>query len=559
MAQPNNNMDNICNSGLVIAAGTYDGVLAGWEFQAPTITHKDRTTTTTADRDGSDDESELEKVETTRRVNNRQAKKKLVLIFATAIHDGSIRSLCMAGSPGGGGDGGGSDGRNHANDGAAVEGPGSLLSTGYDETLKTHDWHKRMTSSGEVRTPSDFGTPVVSAFAPPAPARSTHCLVGFAGTNDSGGTGAVGGGNGNSGNGGKLCIYKKRDWSVQHVLSGHDGGVGALAVHPTGKLALSGGTSDGKLKLWDLTKGRLAFCHKLEPSRTMGGKPRYDPVTSLVWSPDDDGAHYALSYGSHVTVRDVATGRALLDVELLSRVHQVALLSGPEGLFVAAACNDGSLPVLAVEELDEGNDEQRRAIMAIEPVDSHLAREERFKCIQRVRDYYVVTANSAGVVSLMNLQGAVNMITYGEDQEEEEGEDQVEGDSDVDEEQDESDDGETELAVDIVESVRLGTGARITCLTAWCKNRNDAESVKVDNPPTIQEEQSNEENQPAEKRIPGHDKKRKQDGKDSGSMGAETVKRARLLVEKAKKLARKKEKSKKKNKKKQVKEGVIRI
>lgn len=46
-------------------------------------------------------------------------------------------------------------------------------------------------------------------------------------------------------------------------------------------------------------------------------------------------------------------------------------------------------------------------------------------------------------------------------------------DSDDDSEsvmQEESDEGDdTELAVDIIESVGLGTGARITCLAAWCK------------------------------------------------------------------------------------------
>ncbi|KAL3918073.1 MAG: hypothetical protein SGILL_004412, partial [Bacillariaceae sp.] len=200
----------IQDSGLVIAAGTYDGVLAGWEFQ--------RSSTTTA-------------------AGNDDKPKSLALTFATAVHDGSIRSLCIAGN-------------------AKATEPGPLLSSGYDESLKTHDWHKRLTSSGEIRTPSDFGTPVCSAFAPPT-SHSTHCIGGFSD--------------------GKICIYKKRDWSDQHVLAGHDGGVGALAVHPTGKMALSGGVTDGKLKLWDLTKGRLAFVNKIAPASTRGGKAKYDP------------------------------------------------------------------------------------------------------------------------------------------------------------------------------------------------------------------------------------------------------------------------------------------
>ncbi|KAL3912722.1 MAG: hypothetical protein SGILL_006773, partial [Bacillariaceae sp.] len=381
----------IQDAGLVIAAGTYDGVLAGWEFQSGATTKNNSSS-----------------------VEGKDPKKKLALTFATGVHDGSIRSLCIAGN---------------------IKGnePGALLSSGYDESLKTHDWHKRLTSSGEIRTPSDFGTPVCTAFAPPT-SHSTHCIVGFSD--------------------GKICIYKKRDWSVQHVLAGHEGGVGALAVHPTGKMALSGGVTDGKLKLWDLTKGRLAFVNKIEPASTRGGKAKYDPVSSVVWS--SDGEFYSVSHGPHVTVREVASGKTLLDVDMPSRVNQTVLMAGPEGLFVAAACNDGSLPVLAVEDSE---DESRRAIMAIEPVESHLAREERFKCIHGVRDYMVVTANSAGVVSLMDLRGAINMILPNNAQE---GDDEDSDEISEDDDSNSDGDDDLELAVDIIESVRLGTGARIT-------------------------------------------------------------------------------------------------
>jgi len=453
-------MASIYSSGLVIAAGTYDGVLAGWEF--------------------------AEQIKSSTSMTN---VRPLTLSFATAVHEGSVRSLCMAGN-------------------ANENEPGALLSCGYDETLKTHDWNKRQTSSGEVRTPAGFGTPICSAFAPPT-GHSTHCVVGFSSD-------------------GKICIYKKRDWSVQHVLAGHNGGIGTLAVHPTGKLALSGGVTDGKLKLWDLTKGRLSFVNKINPVSTIGGRARYDPITSVIWS--EGGDFYAFSHGSHITVRDVATGKSLLDVEMPSRVNQVALVSGPEGLFVAAACNDGSLPVLAVEENEE---ESRKAIMAIEPVDSHLAREERFKCIQSVRDYYVVTANSAGVVSLMNLQGAINMMMSGS---EEENENSL-SDDDESEEQESDGGDDTELAVDIVESVRLGTGARITCLAAWCKTKEiqikEAEEQEVI-------DKIKKENEPAVKQSAYKRKFSKADE----FMDADAVKKARSLVKKAKKLKSKREKKK---------------
>ena len=174
--------------------------------------------------------------------------------------------------------------------------------------------------------------------------------------------------------------------------------------------------------------------------------------------------------------------------------------------------------------------------MAIEPVESHLAREERFKCIQSVRDYMVITANSAGVVSLMDLRGAVNMISVDDSDDD----DASSRDNSESNDDDPDEDDEMELAVDIIESVRLGTGARITCLAAWCKSTecqlqqpsNESERISTKKP------KKSEEKRDASKR--------KHEGNGEETMDAETVKKARALVEKAKKLKSKRDKKKKK-------------
>jgi protein MAK11 len=461
-------------SKVVVTVGTYDGVLAGWELQ--------------------------------------QQNKKLEISFATPVHGGSVRSLCLASS-------------HNSNI------PGSLLSTGYDEMLKTHDWKKRLTSSGEVRTPTDFGTPVCASFAPPHSEPSTHCLVGFSG--------------------GKLVIYKKRDWSVQHVLAGHVGGVASLAVHPSGKLALSGGTSDGKLKLWDLTKGRLSYVTKIIPSTTTGRTraASLDPVVSLVWS--QDGSMYAYCHGAHISVRDVATGGDCCDVELPSRVNQVALLQGTEGTFVAAACNDGSLPVLAVEtggDQDPQEPETRRAIMAIEPVDSLVAGEERYKCIQTLSGYYVVTANSAGVVSIMNLEGAIRMI-MSDDDNNQEGTANPAGSDDESDEDDEDDQqsGEEELAVDIIDAVQLGSGARITCLVAWACDAEDDDGEEENDEAVDKEATPGKASSSKQATAASNEKKRKFGGRrQDWEMDPAEVEKARALVAKAKKMQKRKESKKRK-------------
>mmetsp|Transcript_8474 Transcript_8474/g.11163 ORF Transcript_8474/g.11163 Transcript_8474/m.11163 type:complete len:498 (+) Transcript_8474:99-1592(+) len=477
-------------SKVVVAVGTYDGVLAGWEL-------------------------------------NANEKKKFKIAFATPVHEGSVRSIVMAQRH--------TEQHSSSKDEIPSSGdttsfdqqqPGSLLSCGYDEVLRTHDFTKRLNSSGEVRTPAEFGTPVCSAFAPPMclihdnksdespPQGSTHCLVGFTE--------------------GKLVIYKKRDWSVQHVLAGHEGGVACIAVHPSGKMALTGGESDGKLKLWDLTKGRLSFVSKIKPAQAKGGKTQYEAVANIVWITTDNGEHaYAFCYGNHITVRDVAGGTDLLDVDLPSKVNQVCFLKVDEGLFVAAACNDGSLPVLAVENTDS---EERRAIMAIEPVDGPVAGEERFKCIQSLVEGHVVTANSAGVVSLMDLRGAIRMMMADREEPSDDDDDAKEKGAETQDSDEES--AEEDLAVDIIDAVQLGTGARVTVLAAWCcvqseTNQSD-ESSDSDNEEDIsveapKENKLSKDEENAKKRSrPLEDRK--------VTIDDDALQRARALVKSAKKI-----------------------
>ena len=433
---------------IFIAAGTYDGVLAGYEWS--------------------------------------QHSNKLQLICAVPTHNGSVRDLTVT-SP-----------------------SNRLVSTGYDETLKLHDFSKHVTNTGEIRTPADFGTPMSIQFAPPTN-HPTHCLVGF----------------GSSLNpdhpGGKLVIYKKRDWSIQHVLAGHEGGISCMAVHPSGKLALTGGLSDGKLKVWDLEKGRLAYSTSVVKSvqSVVDGRKHYESISSIVWRANHTDC-YAFCHGNHTTVRDVDSGKDLLDVELPSRVNQICLLDVSEGLYVAAACNDGSLPVLAIED---DPSEERRAIMAIEPVDGAIAKEERFKCIHAVRDALVAVAASSGVVSLYDLSGAIGMISapHGDDDSQADSDDE-----DKEKPRNESDDEEEEeLAVEILDSVPLGTGARITCLAAWSSTEEDPSPVPQE---PVKAEPSNKKQRRTKEVV----------------MDSAAIEKARALVTKAKKIQKKKKRSKQK-------------
>ena len=57
---------------------------------------------------------------------------------------------------------------------------------------------------------------------------------------------------------GGVCIWNAKTWDNLKVLRGHRGRVNDLAIHPSGRLAVSVGR-DRTLRTWDLLKGRPAF------------------------------------------------------------------------------------------------------------------------------------------------------------------------------------------------------------------------------------------------------------------------------------------------------------
>jgi len=574
-------ISNRLPSRLIIVAGTYDGVLAGWDTSSEHI---------------QEEETDIQKkhydidLKLLRRKNDG---KYLKLSFAMSAHEGSVRCLDVSG----GGISSNStknnddkkkkkrqrsdsvDSSNKQQEEEDVPLPGSLLSGGYDETINVFNLQKH-NQVGELKTPSDLGSPLCCAFAPPSNSNSTttttgvttttHALVGLTS--------------------GKIILYKKKDMSVQHILSGHDThGVQCIAVHPTGKMALSGGRSDGKIILWDLMKGRLAFVIKLPKIKVAGGRGgvgkgggggQLQTVNHIVWS--DDGSRYAYCYGNKITARDVASSASggngeeggaddyLLDVAMPSRVNQLAFVGGPEGIFLCAACDDGGLPVLEVGQLllDDEDDEEgkntaqneRRAIMAIEPVDDIVAGDDRFKCIKSVEGgsgFLVVTANSGGIVSLMDLEGAARMmLTPPSEGMGSSGSDSDDNESEDDSDEDEDDD--VEAAVEILDSVRIGSGARITDLAVWSYDSGVSEEVNdeiaddgddLDMPQENEVEEDDEEVSFEKDEAPPTKKpfkKKENDNREMIDMDPEAVDKARKLVVQAKKHQKKKKKKKQK-------------
>eukprot|EP00560_Eucampia_antarctica_P006663 CAMPEP_0197830038 /NCGR_PEP_ID=MMETSP1437-20131217/6621_1 /TAXON_ID=49252 ORGANISM="Eucampia antarctica, Strain CCMP1452" /NCGR_SAMPLE_ID=MMETSP1437 /ASSEMBLY_ACC=CAM_ASM_001096 /LENGTH=541 /DNA_ID=CAMNT_0043432141 /DNA_START=96 /DNA_END=1721 /DNA_ORIENTATION=+ len=525
---------------LLIVAGTYDGVICGFDSQPRKSTNND-------DTNDNDVMSLLNKAKR----EKDEEESFLKMSFAMAVHDGSVRCVSVA-----------STSNDQHNDDSSQKKknkkkrnpeeeeeeeevvPGLLFTGGYDDTMAIFNL-KKYQQAGELKSPADLGSPTCSAFAPPT--SPAYVLMGTTS--------------------GKIVLYKKRDWSIQHILPGHIGGVACIAVHPSGKMALSGGTKDGKLMLWDLMRGRLAFAHKSSSGKTT--------VQDIIWSADGNRYAFCTNDGK-ITARNVHNSEEdLLDIALpkRSRANQIAFMGGHDGLFLAAACDDGSLPVFMVGSVSSEEEEvgARRAIMAIEPVDGVIAREERFKCIRPIVNggsgFLVVTSNSGGVCSVIDLEGAARMMLSDDndnDDDTNQSKDTANNTSSDEDDDDDDDEGEEEVAAEILTSVRIGSGARITTIDVWshgssASNNMDDSSVaeEEEEEETIDVKEQEEEiisEEEKEVAVVEDDKAKRKRTKETVLVGprgnmvemdAEEVEKARTLIHQAKKRQKRKQKKKK--------------
>lgn len=111
---------------------------------------------------------------------------------------------------------------------------------------------------------------------------------------------------------GNICIFNRAKWECEKTLKAHAGGVTGLAIHPTGKLALSVG-KDKSLRTWNLIKGRRAFITNLKTV-----------ADSVHWSPA--GTHYLVVKGSNVDVYEVSSGQVVHSVDFKEQVTSIIFI-----------------------------------------------------------------------------------------------------------------------------------------------------------------------------------------------------------------------------------------
>ena len=121
-----------------------------------------------------------------------------------------------------------------------------------------------------------------------------------------------------------LCIWRVYDWQCLHILGGHKLGVNGIAVHPSGKLALSV-SKDNTLKTWNLVHGRCAFTRRLK-----------GPADKVLWNAAGD--YYLLVIGSDLQIYSAEDSTSCAaSFSFGSRINQAVFTSTGDSAAIHAA------------------------------------------------------------------------------------------------------------------------------------------------------------------------------------------------------------------------------
>ncbi|KAI8081470.1 WD40-repeat-containing domain protein [Halteromyces radiatus] len=104
-----------------------------------------------------------------------------------------------------------------------------------------------------------------------------------------------------------ICLWRTKDWEYLKTLKGHKGRVNSLAIHPTGKIALSVSV-DRTVIVWNLMTAKKASVNKL-----------HGEGMKVLWN--EKGDQYAIMFDRNLKVYNVSDAEVKQSMEHRSKFH----------------------------------------------------------------------------------------------------------------------------------------------------------------------------------------------------------------------------------------------
>ncbi|KAJ3367761.1 p21-activated protein kinase-interacting protein 1-like protein [Allomyces arbusculus] len=176
---------------------------------------------------------------------------------------------------------------------------------------------------------------------------------------------------------GKVVLWRTKDWEALKVLKGHKAAITGIAIHPTGKLALTV-SSDRVVICWNLLRGIKATKSKL-PESPFG----------IHFNPS--GTHYAVLYNNALIIYDTLSTAAIGAFQSKVRLNAFRFIDDGQ---IVIGLDDGAVKILRVAPVTTDEDEGDQVTLTVAADLVKPVKTAVVPTIARVRDLAVVTAPS---------------------------------------------------------------------------------------------------------------------------------------------------------------------
>ncbi|KAG0205271.1 p21-activated protein kinase-interacting protein 1-like protein [Mortierella sp. GBA30] len=100
---------------------------------------------------------------------------------------------------------------------------------------------------------------------------------------------------------GKVCVWRSKDWECLKIMKGHQASVHSIAIHPSGKIALSV-SADHSVRLWNLLLGKQASMTRLQAEGL-----------KVCWNVSGTG--YSIMFDQEIGIYDMATAKCIRTIK----------------------------------------------------------------------------------------------------------------------------------------------------------------------------------------------------------------------------------------------------
>ncbi|KAI5965916.1 MAK11 [Candida pseudojiufengensis] len=122
---------------------------------------------------------------------------------------------------------------------------------------------------------------------------------------------------------GKIIIWRTKDWEIFATLKGHTKRINDLAIHPSGKVAISV-SDDQTIRLWNLLTGKKASVLKLKGKDHLGQSGQF-----VKWS--IDGQYFIVGLLNQILFYKTSNGKIFKKLKFKSTIMSMEILKYNDG------------------------------------------------------------------------------------------------------------------------------------------------------------------------------------------------------------------------------------